>query len=91
MFLWLPHHTLQYGAWTYREEIDNDLSRGKNNGFWLLWGTFDQYIKENVMKVLRKAKSHSVYIWFADWQKNQCKRRSRSKIYSNFDFFQAVK
>ena len=35
------------------EEIDTELSRGKNDGFWL---------PQNIMAVLRKANSHSVDI-----------------------------
>ena len=30
MFVWLPHDELQYGTWKYREEIDTDPSREKN-------------------------------------------------------------
>ena len=37
----------------------------KKDGFWLLWGIFKKYIKQNIiMAVLRKANSYSV----ADWK-----------------------
>ena len=40
-----------------------DNSTGKNGEFWLLWGIFKEYIKQNIiMTVLRKANSHSVVI-----------------------------
>ena len=45
------------------EEMDTEGSTGKNDGFWLLWGIFNEYIKQNIfMAVLRKANSHSVVI-----------------------------
>ena len=45
------------------EEMDTEWSTGKNYGFWVLWGIFKEYIKQNIiMAVLRKAKSHSVAI-----------------------------
>ena len=38
------------------EEIDTEHSTGKNDRFWLLWGTLKEYTKQNViMAVLRKA------------------------------------
>ena len=44
------------------EEMDTNRST-ETNGFWLLWGTFKEYIKQNtIMAVLRKANSHSVVI-----------------------------
>ena len=46
-----------------REEINIKPSRETNDGFWLLWGIFKKYVKQNIiMKVLRKANSHSVDI-----------------------------
>ena len=37
------------------------LYTGKSDGFWLLWGTFKEYIKQNIIKaVLRKVNAHSV-------------------------------
>ena len=45
------------------EEMDTEHSTGKNHGFWLLWGIFKEYIKQNIiMAVLRKASSHSIVI-----------------------------
>ena len=39
------------------------LNKEKNDGFWLLWGTFNECIKQNIIKaVLRKANAHSVDI-----------------------------
>ena len=35
----------------------------KNDGVWLLWGIFKEYLKQNIiMAVLRKANTHSVVI-----------------------------
>ena len=45
--------------WDAREESNQQ----KDDGFWLLWGIFNEYIKQNIfMAVLRKANSHSVVI-----------------------------
>ena len=45
------------------EDVDAESSTGKNDGFWLLWGIFKKYIKQNIfMAVLRKANSHSYVI-----------------------------
>ena len=44
------------------EEMDTERSTGKNDGFWLLWGIFKEYIKQNFIAVLRKTHSHSVVI-----------------------------
>ena len=42
------------------EDVDAERSTGKSDGFWLLWGIFKKYIKQNIiMAVLRKANSHS--------------------------------
>ena len=35
---------------------------GENHGFWLLWGIFKEYIKQNITAVLRKANAHSAVI-----------------------------
>ena len=41
------------------EEMDTKPSTGKNDGFWLLWGIFKEYIKQNIiLAVLRKANAH---------------------------------
>ena len=35
----------------------------KNDGAWLLWGVFKEYLKQNIITaVLRKANAHSVVI-----------------------------
>ena len=48
------------------EKMDTAPYTGKYYGFWLLWGIFKEYIKQNIVTaVLRKANAHSVYI--ADW------------------------
>ena len=45
------------------EKMDTERSTGKNDGFWLQWGIFKEYIKQNIiMIVLREANSHSVVI-----------------------------
>ena len=45
------------------EEINTEPLTGKNDRFWLLWETFKEYIKQNViMAVLRKTNFHSVDI-----------------------------
>ena len=45
------------------EEINTEPLTGKNDRFWLLWGTFKEYIKQNVIvAVLRKTNFHSVDI-----------------------------
>ena len=42
------------------EEMDTECSTGKDHGFWVLWGIFREYIKQNIiMVVLRKANSLS--------------------------------
>ena len=65
------------------EEMDTEWSTGKNYGFWVLWGIFKEYIKQNIiMAVLRKANSHSVVICRLT-KKNQywyCKKWSREKL-----------
>ena len=46
------------------EEIDTEPSIGKNDGYWLLWGIFKEYIyKKIIMAVLPKANYNSVYIY----------------------------
>ena len=51
---------------------------GKNDGFWLLWGIFKEYIKQNIiMAVLRKAHSN-------------IKEDPRRKTHPASDFFRAL-
>ena len=41
------------------EEMDTERLTGKTDEFWLLWGIFKEYIKQNIiMAVLRKAYAH---------------------------------
>ena len=45
------------------EKMDTAPYTAKNDGFWLLWGIFKEYIKQNIITaVLRKAYAHSVVI-----------------------------
>ena len=72
-------------GWNVNREGKN--KKKKSDGFWLLWGIFNEYIKQNViMAMLRKANFHSVDIYRL--MKNQsCKKRSRRKTDSNFNLF----
>ena len=73
------------------EEMDTEWSAGKNYGFWVLWGIFTEYIKQNIiMAVLRKANSHSVVICRLIKKINTVKDNPRRKTDSNFDFSQAA-
>ena len=39
------------------------MKKQKKKGFWVLWGIFKEYIKQNIiMAVLRKVNSHSIAI-----------------------------
>ena len=62
------------------EEIDTESSTGKNDGLLLLWGIFEEYIKQNIMmKVIKKESSHSVDI--CRFMKHQwCKRKFKEII-----------
>ena len=45
------------------EEMDTTPYTGKNDGFWLLWGIFKEYIKQNfITEVFRKTNAHSIVI-----------------------------
>ena len=44
------------------EKMDTAPYTAKNDGFWLLWGIFKEYIKQNITTVLRKANAHSIVI-----------------------------
>ena len=45
------------------EGMGTEHLTGKNDGIWLLWGIFKEYIKQNIITaVLRKANAHSVVI-----------------------------
>ena len=72
------------------EEIDTEHLTWKNDGFWLLWGIFKKYIKQNIiMAVLRKTHSHSIAICRLIKINNVKEYRWR-KSDSNFDFSQTV-
>ena len=72
------------------EEMDTECSARINYGFWVLWGIFKEYIKQNIiMAVLRKANSHSVFICRLI-KINNVKEDPRRKIDSNFNFSQAT-
>ena len=73
------------------EEMDTEWSTGKNYGFWVLWGIFKEYIKQNIiMAVLRKANSHSVAIYRLIKKINDAKEDPRRTTDSNFGFSQAA-
>ena len=64
---------------------------GKNDGVWLLWGIFEEYLKQNIITaVLRTEDAHSVVICRLIKKKNNVnKNRSNSprrNIDSNFDY-----
>ena len=43
--------------------MDTASYTGKNDGVWLLWGIFKEYLKQNIITaVLRIANAHSVVI-----------------------------
>ena len=45
------------------EGMGTEHLTGKNDGIWLLWVIFKEYIKQNIITaVLRKANAHSVII-----------------------------
>ena len=80
---WNHFHEIKCWKIVNFEEMDTEWSTGKNYGFWVLWGIFKEYIKQNIiMAVLRKANSHSVVICRLT-KKNQywyCKKWSREKL-----------
>ena len=46
------------------EKMDTASYTGKNDGFWLMWGIFKEYITQNITTaVLGKANAHSVVIF----------------------------
>ena len=57
-----------------RWDAKEERNQGKDDGFWLLWGIFNEYIKQNIIMVeLRKANFHSADI--CRLMKNQwCKK-----------------
>ena len=72
------------------EEIDTQCSTGKNYGFWVLWGIFKEYIKQNIiMAVFWKTNSHSAVICSLI-KNNNVKEDPRRKTDSNFNFSHAA-
>ena len=68
-----------------------ECSTGEKYGFWVLWGIFKEYIKQNIiMAVLRKANSHSVAICRLIKKINDAKEDPRRTTDSNFGFSQAA-
>ena len=68
IFSWLYHYDVVNHRNLNFVKMDTASYTGKNDAFcfWLLWGIFKEYIKQNIVTaVLRKANAHSVYI--ADW------------------------
>ena len=44
-------------------KLDTVSYTAKNDGYWLVWGIFKEYIKQNIITaVLRKENAHSVVI-----------------------------
>ena len=61
----------------------------KNDGFWLLWGIFKEYVKQNIiMAVLRIANADLVAI--CRLIKKNVKEVPKEKADSNFDFSRAA-
>ena len=63
--------------------MDSERLTGKNDGFWLLWGIFKQYIKQILLWQCQQ-KHMLIHLWFADWQKiSNIKENPRRKTDSN--------
>ena len=79
------NHTIR--GYVARWDATEERNQEKDDRFWLLWGIFNEYIKQNIiMKELRKANFHSVDICRL-MKNHSCKNRSRRKTGSNFNFF----
>ena len=73
------------------EEIDTECSTGNNFGFWVLWGIFKEFIKQNIiMAVSRKESYHSVAICRLIKKSIMKKKMQREKLTQNFGFSQAA-
>ena len=62
--MWMP--TTHYGEMLLECQFLKDLccAFNRNDGFWLLWGIFKEYIKQDiVIVVLQKANSHEFIIY----------------------------
>ena len=72
------------------EEMDMETS-GKNDLFWLLWGIFKKYIKQNIiMAVFKKSKfSLSCHLQI-EKKVNNAKEHPRRETDSNFNLSEAA-
>ena len=61
----LDHYDVVNCCWNLNfEKMDTASYTGKNDGFWLMWGIFKEYITQNIITaVLGKANVHSVVIF----------------------------
>ena len=72
------------GHWTLTKK-----KKKKNDGLWLLWGIFKEYVKQNIiMAVLRIANADLVAI--CRLIKKNVKEVPKEKADSNFDFSRAA-
>ena len=56
------HYDMVKCRWNMNfEEIDTEPSIGKNDGFWLPWGIFEDYIKQNIIMTLSKKKQIPIH------------------------------
>ena len=80
----LPFAEILLDRWDANEE--RNQKKKKDNEFWLLWRTFKEYIKQNIiMEVLGKTNFHSFDI--CRLIKNQsCKKGSRREMIQNLIF-----
>ena len=72
---------------TIRRNVSREeRNQEKRDGFWLLRGIFNEYMKQNIiMAVLRKENFNSVDICRV--MKNQSSKKSKRKTDSNFNLF----
>ena len=78
---------ITYGARKCREEIDTDSSRGKNDGFWLLWGIFLTSIQNKILLWQCWRKESLIQLTFAHkWKINKVKEDRGEKLFQTFIF-----
>ena len=53
------------------EKMDTEPSRRKNDGFWLLWVIFKQYLKQNIITAVLKKSKFSFRCHLQTDKKNQ--------------------
>ena len=64
--------------WDAREESNHQ----KDDGFWLLWGIFNEYSKQNIIEAeLRKANFHSADICRCHLKKDQGEKLIHTLIF----------